>query len=95
MCIDCWRALGSPQIDGTPIRVARDLIGHVYNVSCVGGGLHIVVYDWNLDDADLDDCLSRPLSKLDRECGEVLRKMTVAERASALGLFDGYWRLAA
>jgi|SRR5271166_2387076 len=109
MCTDCWREFGSPQIDSPAVRVARDLIARVYDVSLTGGGLHVVVDDYNLDDATLDQILCQPvqaharcgpsragfgltLSKVERQCAEALRKMTVAERASALALFDGFWR---
>jgi len=91
--MSCWRELGSPQIDSPAVRDAAHLIGRVYHFAITGGGLHIVVDDYNLDDADLDSCLGQPLSTIERKCGEALRRMTVAERASALGLFDGYWRI--
>jgi len=48
MCMNCWRALGSPQIDSPAVRAARDLIGRVYDIACTGGGLHIVLDDYNL-----------------------------------------------
>jgi hypothetical protein len=53
MCRHCWEEEGAPRIDTPAIRSARDLIQRVYDFNDVGGGLHVVVDDWNIEDDDL------------------------------------------
>jgi len=63
------------------------------------GPLHIIVEDWNLDDDSIEFCSqdetmerhwSGPMSATDRALLDLLRPMTVTQRATALALADGY-----
>jgi hypothetical protein len=38
------------------VRAAAAAIAEVYEHSCVGGNLHIVLDDWNLEDGNLEFC---------------------------------------
>jgi len=90
MCINCWKERGAPKIDNSNVREAVRQIDRVYHFHSAGGGLHIVLDDFNIDDDDLDWCLNKGrLSSVERRCASHLRKMTVSERASAVGFH--YW----
>jgi hypothetical protein len=98
MCRHCWEEEGAPRIDTPAIRAARDLIQRVYDFNDVGGGLHVVVDDWNIEDDDLvkryaapDDGPEQVVAE--EECLAALRALTQPERASALALYDGFWTL--
>ena len=67
---------------------ASQLIKRVYHFYVTGGGLHIVLDDFNIDDADIDFCLSLPLSTVERKCAEALRSLSKEERIAALGIED-------
>lgn len=54
------------------------------------GGLHVVIDEWNVEDKNVDWCLSRELSTPERECAEWLRGLTVAERVSVLARVEGF-----
>lgn len=54
MCYGCWESYDSPRIDNPLVREAARAIAEVYEFSCVGGNLHVVVDDWNLDSAKGD-----------------------------------------
>lgn len=56
MCYGCWEEAGKPQIDNEKVRAAVPLIAEVYGYSCVGGNLHIVLDDWNIEDGNLEFC---------------------------------------
>lgn len=49
MCDNCWREAGSPT-ERTPNtdRLVK-LIEQLYEIHCVGGPLHVVLDDWNVD----------------------------------------------
>ena len=62
------------------------LIKDVYdqpNGGC-GGGLHIVVEDWNIEDHNIQWCLDQEITAIERECGNELLNATIEERNSAL-----------
>jgi len=78
-----------------------DLIAAVYEHHPCGGGLHIVLDDWNLDDASLATCadlirnpafpdVTRKQLAAERACLRALQAMTEEERGSALAIHDGY-----
>jgi hypothetical protein len=100
MCYGCWQEWGEPMIDTPAVRAAAQAIGAVYGFSCVGGNLHVVVDDWNLDDSDLDSCADLLAENIhegtpaqlvaERHCFGLLRALTEDERASALALHGGY-----
>ena len=56
MCHGCWVEEGKPAIDTPAIRAAAAAVAEVYEHSCVGGNLHIVLDDWNLEDGSLAFC---------------------------------------
>lgn len=101
MCQSCWRESGSPKIDNQKVRDAQPLISDVYEFHGAGGSLHIVLDDSNIDDSDINFCLTSiaenkrgyPPEQIEaeRKCGEHFLSMTVEERSSALALSSGYW----
>jgi len=99
MCVNCWRDRGSPTIDNERTRRAVELIGDVYECHGAGGGLHVILDDFNIDNGhmafcagyiDSDeykrDCSPGRLAA-ERACLVLLRGMTVDERASALARY--------
>ncbi len=59
MCYGCWEEAGKPMIDTPEIRHAAETVTALYEHPncCVGGNLHIVTDDWNLEDSNLAFCL--------------------------------------
>lgn len=124
MCCTCWEEDGGIKIDNERVRSVQPLIAAVYEHNCVGGNLHIVLDDNNLEDGSLEFCSScidhagqMPLDAnaadfhkryndekradpdppeqlaAERACCDALMAMTYEERVSALGLWDGCWKL--
>lgn len=92
MCLSCWNERGKPQVDNALVRDIAGLVKDVFAHSSVGGGLHIVVEDWNLETEHIEWCLKEGgCSDLERRCGELMLTATEDERASALALVDGGW----
>lgn len=97
MCHGCWSGeYGEAQIDTPEVRAAAVLVARVYEFSGVGGGVHCVVEDWNIEDEFLDGRYSRPDDPpeqvlIENELLAALRTMTLAERASVLALHDEFW----
>lgn len=60
MCSGCWEQGGSPTLDTPEVRAAavavEALYEHETGLGCVGGALHIVTDDFNVDDDDLECC---------------------------------------
>ncbi len=56
MCCGCWEEDGAPRIDNAKVRAVQALIAAVYEHDCVGGNLHIVLDDNNLEDGSLRWC---------------------------------------
>lgn len=95
MCLHCWvYDYGAAYHDSPAIREAVRWIEALYEESCVGGALHIVVDDMNLEDEHLEydpvPDLGRPLTAVERGCREALRRLTVPERASAIARQEGW-----
>ncbi len=102
MCLSCWQERGSPAVDTPAVREAARAVRWLYEFAGAGGGMHIVVDDWNLDD-DIAWCLD-PLQNLSHHsedpaeraleiyAGLALLVLSEEERASALALNDGWWR---
>jgi hypothetical protein len=85
----------APEIDSPAIRETASAIADVYRHHSAGGNLHSRIDDWNLDDvSDLVD-YCQPTSPeqwaAERRCLDLMRGLTEIERASALGLYEGYW----
>ena len=56
MCCSCWQEDGAHRIDNAKVRAVQPLIAAVYEHSGVGGNLHIVLDDTNLEDSHLASC---------------------------------------
>lgn len=101
MCVKCWEERGKPSIVNGETKRAARLISKVYEHHGAGGGLHIVVDDWNLDHSSLGYCgqlmenpaydVSRERLTAERKCLKSLQAMTEDERASALAIHDGFF----
>jgi len=94
MCISCWEEYGSPRIDTAEIRAAVVAVTAVYGESPVGGNLHVVLDDWNIEDEHVRgwiDYAAEPITEAERACGAALARLTESERASALAIYDGFW----
>lgn len=109
MCYGCYQEHGSPTIVNTKTVVAARLIAEVYAFSAAGGRCHVVIDDFNIDDRNIAFCKGllkepelwgendRSTDTLQRiaesRCLMVLEDMTLAERASALAIHDGYFEV--
>lgn len=100
MCEGCYRKFGSPKIINDKTLIAAALIGSVYSYSLVGGNLHIVLDDWNVEDESIQWCLSNSILNNSHEASvidlqtekllaEYLLTMTESERASSLAIVFG------
>lgn len=57
MCYGCWDEAGKPSAVTPAIEASAALVKRLYDkFSCVGGNLHIVTDDWNLENGDLAFC---------------------------------------
>ncbi len=102
MCNGCWEEYGNPRLKTPLVLEAQPLIRAVYDWHLAGGNLHIVLDDWNLEDANLDFCEKQvrtpdpdvPPEQIEAEtkCLAVFRKMSEDERASALALYEGFFQ---
>lgn len=102
MCEGCYEEYGRPTIITDKTMAAASLVRRVYEFSCVGGNLHIVLDDWNLQDENLQFCMdeikkggyegrdSPEELAAETECCEAFIALNMDERASALALHEGY-----
>lgn len=100
--MECWNNLGSPKIVNEKTKAAVPLIAGVYEFSCSGAGLHIILDDWNIDDSSIAFCEhyienergTRSQEQLDAEraCLKAFKEMTLEERASALAMYGDYFK---
>lgn len=106
MCQECWKEKGSPSLTSDKIKAAAELIAGVYEHHGSGGGLHIVVDDWGLEDSSVQFCedyIENPKYRASRNCEvtderleaeraclRALKAMTEEERTSSLALYKGY-----
>jgi len=88
MCISCWQEYGSPKIINENVLSAVEVIRELYDESCVGGNLHIVVDDWNIEDENLAWCGAKELSDTEKKCFDALSLLSIGERASALAIVE-------
>ncbi len=58
MCYGCWEEAGKPTTDTPAVRHAAKMVEQLYeHPNCiVGGNLHIVTDDWNIEDSNLEFC---------------------------------------
>lgn len=61
MCFECWKQHGSPVVVDEDTRVAKRVIGSVFEMSRRGGSLQPVILDWELT----DDALHSARQELD------------------------------
>ena len=97
---NCWNEYGRLDIDNEAVHAAVPLIAEVYNHHEAGGGLHIVLDDWNLEDHFVSfcqeyiktdaymECCSQEQIDADRQCCVAFANMTIEERASALTRYE-------
>ena len=94
MCEYCWEnEYGSPDIDSGTVRRAVALIRAVYDSpgGGMGGNLHAVVDDWNLEAYHLEYAIDNyELNDAEDALARHLLSMTEEERASALARYDEY-----
>lgn len=94
MCYGCWQYCGSPKIVNEKTLGAASLVRKVYESNSVGGSLHIVLDDFNIEDSHVRWCIKHQAENFhddsdrdaERECAKAFRAMSVAERASALAM---------
>lgn len=100
MSYDIWQEHGGLTLDTPEVRKAAAAVKALYdeewlpldNAHSVGGRLHVVVEDYNLEDSFLDYCQeSETFDEFEQAAYDALRPLSVEERASALALKDGYW----
>jgi len=98
MCFECWvLGYGSPKIRNEKVEAAIGLIEKVYEFNLAGGGLHVMIDDWNLEDGHFDVESREHLIAFQKhrkfsdeqvvaelKCFDALADMTTKERASAL-----------
>lgn len=111
MCRGCYLSDGSPTCDTPDVRKAAEAVEALYDhpSGIVGGALHVVTDDWNVDEGSLDACRARigaiekearypddppGLTALEQAAFDALKVLTPAERTAALGLKAGFWTLA-
>lgn len=90
MCTSCWIAAGAPKETGPHINKAARLIAAVYAQpnGGVGGNLHIVVDDFNIERYHIERCLDDGLTAIEKECALYLLDMPFRTRAAALQFYD-------
>tara|TARA_R110000737_G_scaffold197926_1_gene218122 strand:+ start:277 stop:624 length:348 start_codon:yes stop_codon:yes gene_type:complete len=64
-------------------------ITSVFNRDCSGGGLHIVLDDYNIDDSSINSCVeSYELTDIEKLCATELLKLSEEERLHAVYSFE-------
>jgi hypothetical protein len=95
MCETCWEKYGSPTIFSAKVLDAVRLIEKVDGLTA---NLHCQLDDWNLEDEYWTEYYNRmpyfsqQQIEAEKECFEFMKSLSLSERASALGLYDGYWK---
>ncbi len=99
MCYGCWEEKGKPSIYNEQIKEAALAVSKVFELSKVGGNLHIVIDDWNLEDSALETCERfiredfesyQGEIEVEKHCLKLLNIMSESERASVLALYEGF-----
>lgn len=100
MCMACYESYGSPGVRTPGVAKLVGLIARVYEFSPGGGNCHIVIDDFNIEDGDIDWVMTKaiPVDLVDvgpeaiaaeRDCMELMRSLSLEERATALAIHDG------
>lgn len=88
MCYGCWEEEGSPEIE--TIEVAQ-LAMNLQKCDDFGA-LHILVSDWNCDDASLEFCKNEEsLTEFEGAVLQQAKALSYEGRVSALALASCYW----
>jgi hypothetical protein len=105
MCYGCYvDEFGSPTIVNEATKRVAELCRQLYEISAVGGNCHIVTDDWNLEDENIrfcldyweraggwqDEVLDPKRRAIEKELLDLMIPMSEAERASALGIWEGF-----
>jgi len=94
MCLSCWKSYGRPSVLNNAVIEAAGLIRTVYEHHAAGGNLHVVLDDWNIEDEHLQilsvrEGTSRAQREAESICLAAMRRLSLAERATALAIVDG------
>mgnify|MGYP005993114239 CR=1 FL=1 len=93
MCCQCWREEGAHTTLPSNYDEFARLYAEVYEANSVGGKLHIILDDFNIEDEQVAFCEEVPgKTEAETACLVELRRMTQAERCASLGLLDGCWK---
>lgn len=101
MCLDCYKTYGSPVVRTAKTRDAVQAVRDLEYRHCTGGYMHLVTDDFNVEDHVLDSCLEYieadalggeepTMRRLSRDVYDLLRPMSVAERATVLAIVGGF-----
>ncbi len=88
MCDSCWKEYGSPRITSKAVIDAVNSIEDLYKEHALGGRLHIVTDDWNVEDEHLEWCKEQGLNDIEQRCFQLLKPLCIKERASALAIWE-------
>lgn len=96
MCYGCWEDAGSPQIVNDNTLAAAKLITELYEHNGVGGNLHIITDDYNVDSGNVAFCREwlashgcdedREQNAIEEKLLDLLEPMSEDERMSAVAL---------
>lgn len=105
MCYGCWQealedaGLTSvdPDVISPEIVAAAEAVRALYEFNCVGGPMHIVTDDWNLEDGNLASCAEQikaeehePTRLAALDAYWALAPLTEFQRAVALAVWEGF-----
>lgn len=86
MCIGCYEEAGSP-VPGGEARALGIRLREVNEF----GGCHIVVSDWNLEDDNIDFCITYPdTTDAEKELMVALKALSEDQRYAAMAVCDNY-----
>lgn len=88
MCLTCYRAMGSPQVDNPHVRrmtaAAADLRS---------SRVDDLIREWDIEDVHLEGFLAWPnIPEREWAWTKSFKNLSLAERASVLALIAGFWR---
>lgn len=90
MCEGCWEDYGAEK-PGAAARAALEPLMALEEQCLVGGNLHIVTDDYNVEDDNLKWCKDNSdLTPVEQAVYDALMPLSEAQRAAALALRDGY-----
>lgn len=97
MCIECWKELGKPKMRTPQIERCAELVDELYQFNPVGGHLHIVTDDWNLEDHSVEFCRKyveeqEPTEQthVEAQIIQLMQPMSEEERGAVLAISSGF-----